>query len=49
MHPLLLCVSHGGGGMHDGVVRPGIELFTKEVLPVLKTLGREPTTSRAKD
>jgi alkanesulfonate monooxygenase SsuD/methylene tetrahydromethanopterin reductase-like flavin-dependent oxidoreductase (luciferase family) len=38
-----------GGGMPDDVVRPGIELFAKEVLPVLKTLGREPATSRAKD
>ncbi len=35
-----------GGGMPNDVVRPGIELFAKEILPVLKTLGREPVTSR---
>jgi hypothetical protein len=38
-----------GGGMPAGIARPTIELFAKEVLPVLRGWGREPTTSRAKD
>jgi hypothetical protein len=36
-----------GGGMPNELVRPGIELFAKEVVPVLKKLGREPVTSKA--
>ena len=36
-----------GGGMPNELVRPGIELFTMEVVPVLKKLGREPVTSKA--
>jgi hypothetical protein len=38
-----------GGGMANEVVRPGIELFAKEIVPVLKTLGREPVSSKAVD
>jgi alkanesulfonate monooxygenase SsuD/methylene tetrahydromethanopterin reductase-like flavin-dependent oxidoreductase (luciferase family) len=38
-----------GGGMPDEVVRPGIELFAREVLPVLRGWGRQPRTSVAKD
>jgi len=38
-----------GGGMPAAQVRTAMEMFAKEVLPVLKTWGREPTTSRAAD
>jgi len=38
-----------GGGMPAELVRPGMELFAKEILPTLKSWGREPTTSRAAD
>jgi hypothetical protein len=31
------------------LVRPGMELFAKKILPTLKSWGREPTTSRAAD
>jgi hypothetical protein len=36
-----------GGNMPTEVARPAIELFAKEVLPVLRGWGREPRTSRA--
>lgn len=36
-----------GGGMPTERVRETMELFAKEVLPVLKTWGREPLTSKA--
>jgi alkanesulfonate monooxygenase SsuD/methylene tetrahydromethanopterin reductase-like flavin-dependent oxidoreductase (luciferase family) len=38
-----------GGNMPAEIARPTIELFAKEVLPVLRGWGREPTTSRALD
>jgi alkanesulfonate monooxygenase SsuD/methylene tetrahydromethanopterin reductase-like flavin-dependent oxidoreductase (luciferase family) len=38
-----------GGGMDLEIARESMRLFAKECLPVLKTMGREPTTSRAAD
>ncbi len=38
-----------GGGMDAELARDSMRLFAKECLPVLKTWGREPTTSRAID
>jgi alkanesulfonate monooxygenase SsuD/methylene tetrahydromethanopterin reductase-like flavin-dependent oxidoreductase (luciferase family) len=38
-----------GGGMPADKTRSAMQLFAREVLPTLRTWGREPTTSRAVD
>jgi len=38
-----------GGGMDPEIARGAMRLFAKEVLPVIKTWGREPQSSRAID